>query len=151
MRQTILVLAIAAVIAPAAQAAEFKIAAIPEGNVVEFHVATVAVPSKLPNYCIVGAVISKVWQGEAYRAGQALMLDVPCAHNTLIPANAWNDGFTPVNVRTLQQSTHGIARLDDKGQLMWHSNGLQQYGMWGAVAGYRVLDVRMLPAKPTQS
>ncbi len=132
-------------LAPAAMAADGFSATAPDGNVVEFHVLTVSVPSKLPNHCTVTAMIAKVWQGTAYRAGQPVLLNVPCAEYGLVSANARDDGFTPVNARTLQQSQRGIARLDDRGELIWSHEGLRQYGLWGAVAGYRVLDTRMLP------
>ena len=150
MRHVLLATLLAAAFAPAAMAADFAAAPAQDGNkdgnVVEFRVLGVAVPSKLPNYCAVTALVGKVWEGTAYRTGQPVLLDVPCAEYGLIPANVRLDGFIPVNAKSLQQSQHGIARLDDKGALVWTYDGLRAYGPWGAVAGYRVLDARMLPA-----
>ncbi len=114
-------------------------------NVVEFDVLAVAAPPMLPGVCAVSGITSKVWEGEAYRFGQPLLLSVPCATYGLLPAKAPSDGIVPVNVRSLQQSRHGIARLTDDGKLLWQDGG-KNYGLWGQVAGYRVLDVRMLPA-----
>ena len=140
MRKAILALMSAATLAPAAQAAP-----VPDVNVVEFNLLAVTVPSKLPNYCTVSAVIRRVWEGTAYRPGQPIALNVPCAEYGLMSAKVWFDGFTPVNARTLQQSSHGMARIDDKGELIWQHANLRQYGPWGSVSGYRVLDVRMIP------
>ena len=106
-------------------------------------------PPALPGLCAVTGVTSRVWQGATYRAGQPLFLNVPCAEYGLIPANAHFDGITPVNVRSLQQSQHGIARLDDNGALLWQGGAGRNYGAWGQVAGYRVLDPRMLPVTPS--
>ncbi len=117
-----------------------------EGNVVEFEVMAVTVPARLPNYCAVSAMVTRVWSGKAWREGMPLALNVPCAEYGLVPAAAGQDGFMPVNARSLQQSRRGIARLDDRGELVWHHYGLRQYGSWGAVSGYRVLDTRMIPA-----
>jgi hypothetical protein len=135
--------------ASAAQAAPVSATGLPESNVVEFDVLAVAAPSALPGFCAVTAVAGKVWQGSAFRPGQPLFLSVPCAQYGLIPAHAVTDGPAPVQVRSLQQSRHGIARLSDSGELLWQDAGGRSYGPWGEVAGYRVLDVRMLPV--TQS
>ena len=116
-----------------------------DGNVVEFDVVAIAAPAPLPGFCAVTAVAGKIWQGTAFRPGQPLFLRVPCAEYGLVPANARMDGIVPVNVRSLEQSRHGIARLDDKGALIWQGAAGRNYGPWGEVAGYRVLDVRMLP------
>jgi hypothetical protein len=137
------------VFATVAQASEFKTAAQPDGNVVEFDVLAVAAPPALPGVCAVTGVAGKVWQGSAYRSGQPLLLSVPCAEYGLIPANTRLGGVMPVNVRSLQQSGHGIARLSDQGELLWQDSAHQTYGGWGQVAGYRVLDARMLPAMPS--
>jgi hypothetical protein len=138
------VFSIAALALPAQAADKFADAA--DGNVIEFRVLSVAVPAKLPSYCAVTAQVGKVWQGSAYRAGQPVVLQVPCAEYGLIPVNVRYDGIMPVNARSLAQSQRGIARLDDKGELVWSHDASREYGPWGAVAGYRVLDVRMLPA-----
>ena len=132
--------------ATAAQANDMK--AAPEGNdgnVVEFDVLAIAAPPSLPGFCAVTAVAGKVWQGTAFHSGEPLFLSVPCAEYGLVPATARMDGITPVQVRSLQQSRHGIARLDDKGALIWQGAAGRNYGPWGEVAGYRVLDARMLP------
>jgi hypothetical protein len=129
-----------------AGATEVHGAAAPGGNVVEFDVVAVAAPSSLPGLCAVSAVAGKVWQGSTYHPGQLLMLSVPCGEYGLIPANAHFNGLLPVNVHSLQQSSHGIARLSDTGALLWQDGGGRNYGVWGQVAGYRVLDARMLPA-----
>lgn len=119
---------------------------LPEGNVVEFDVLAIAAPASLPGFCAVTAVAGKVWQGTAFHPGQPLFLSVPCAQYGLIPAHAAiADGPVPVQVRSLQQSRHGIARLSDSGELLWQDAGGRNYGPWGEVAGYRVLDARMLP------
>jgi hypothetical protein len=131
--------------AAAVQASEVKTA----GNVVEFDVLAVAAPPSLPGLCAVTGIASRVWQGEAYRAGQPLFLNVPCAEYGLVPANVRMDGIVPVNVRSLQQSGHGIARLGDDGALLWQGGAGRGYGLWGQVAGYRVLDPRMLPVTPS--
>lgn len=145
MRPLIAALALTA-FATAVQAIEVKTA---DGNVVEFDVLAVAVPPALPGVCAVSAIAGKVWQGSAYRSGQPLFLSVPCAQYGLIPANARMGGIMPVNIRSLQQSGHGIARLSDQGELQWQDQTHQSYGGWGQVAGYRVLDARMLPATPS--
>jgi len=136
--------------AAAAQANDMK--AAPEGNegnVVEFDVLGVAAPPALPGLCAVTGMTSRVWQGENYRAGQPLFLNVPCAEYGLTLANARMDGIVPVNVHSLQQSRHGIARLDGNGALLWQGGAGRGYGPWGQVAGYRVLDPRMLPVTPS--
>jgi hypothetical protein len=148
MRILIATLLLAAT-AGAASAAEGKSAALPAGNVVEFDVLAVATPPSLPGFCAVTAVAGKVWQGTAFHSGQPLFLKVPCAEYGLMPANAVGDGPAPVQVRSLQQSRHGIARLSDDGALLWRDAGGRDYGPWGQVAGYRVLDARMVPV--TQS
>jgi hypothetical protein len=125
--------------------------ALPEGNVVEFDVLAVSVPARMPNYCAVSAMVVKVWSGNAWRAGMPLALNVPCAEYGLIPAANSNDGFTPVNARSLQQSRRGIARLSDNGELIWHTGVMRQYGPWGMVTGYRVLDARMIPVSARPS
>lgn len=139
-------ISIAALALPAQAAENFAAGSAQDGNVIEFQVLSVTVPAKLPSYCAVTAQVGKVWQGTGYRAGQPVVLHVPCAEYGLIPANVRDDGFIPVNARTLAQSQRGIARLDERGELVWNDASLRQYGPWGAVAGYRVLDVRMLPA-----
>lgn len=133
----------------AAGASEVRSAAAPGSNVVEFDVLAVAAPPSLPGLCAVSAVAGKVWQGRAYHAGQLLLLTVPCAEEGLIPANVRFNGLMPVNVHSLQRSSHGIARLSDAGTLLWQDGGRRNYGLWGQVAGYRVLDARMLPAMPS--
>lgn len=143
MRKAILAVMLSAALAPAALAADARA----EDNVIEFELLAVTVPAKLPNYCTVSAVVLRVWEGRAYRLGQPIALDVPCAEYGLMSAKTWFDGFTPVNARTLQQSNRGIARLDDKGELIWQHANLRQYGPWGAVWGYRVLDARMIPVQ----
>jgi hypothetical protein len=117
-----------------------------EGNVVEFDVLAVTVPSRLPNYCAVNAMVTRVWSGKAWREGMPLALNVPCAEYGLVPAAPGSDGFMPVNARSLQQSRQGIARLADNGEIMWHAGMMRPYGPWGTVFGYRVLDARMIPA-----
>lgn len=149
MRHSALALMFLAGFVPAVQAAPS--AAGEEGNVVEFQVVMASVPAQLPGTCKVTAIVERVWEGSAYRFGQPLVLEVPCAEYGLLSANVWADGLTPVNARTLQQSRRGIARLDDKGELIWQNFSLRQYGQWGAVAGYRVLDLRMLPVRPINS
>jgi hypothetical protein len=144
MRILIATLLLAAA-AGAASAAEGKSAALPAGNVVEFDVLAVATPPSLPGFCAVTAVAGKVWQGTAFHSGQPLFLKVPCAEYGLMPANAAADGPAPVQVRSLQQSRHGIARLSDDGALLWRDASGRDYGPWGQVAGYRVLDARMVP------
>jgi hypothetical protein len=144
MRNIAFAVIFAATLARAAQAAEFR---AEEGNVIEFEVLAVTVPSRLPNYCAVGAVVRHVWEGTAYRAGQPIAINVPCAEYGLMSAKASLDNFTPVNARTLQQSRQGIARLGENGELIWDHFNLRQYGQWGAVSGYRVLDARMLPVQ----
>ena len=118
-----------------------------EANVVEFEVMAVSVPSRLPNYCAVSAMVLKVWAGKAFREGLPLALNVPCAEYGLVPAAAAHDGFTPVNARSLQQSRRGIARLSDTGEILWNAGMMRPYGPWGTVFGYRVLDARMIPAE----
>jgi hypothetical protein len=144
MRILIVPLLLAAM-AGAASAAEGK-AAVPQGNVVEFDVLAVATPLSLPGFCAVTAVVGKVWQGTAFHSGQPLFLSVPCAQYGLMPAKAVGDGPLPVQVRSLQQSRHGIARLSDSGRLLWQNADGRDYGVWGQVAGYRVLDASMVPA-----
>jgi hypothetical protein len=150
MRRSVLAAFFATAFAACAQAAPVDLMSPQnEGNVVEFQVFAVTLPALLPGQCTVTAMVDRVWQGGAYHYGQPLLLSVPCAEYGLISANAWSDGFTPVNARTLEKSSHGIARISDKGELIWHHAGLRQYGQWGAVAGYRVLDLRMLPVHPS--
>jgi hypothetical protein len=133
--------------ATAAQAIDAKTAT--NSNVVEFDVIAIAAPPSLPGFCAVTGVTGKVWQGSTYRSGQPLFLSVPCAQYGLIPANVRTDGIMPVNIRSLEQSRHGIARLSDEGALLWQDVGRKTYGGWGQVAGYRVLDNRMLAAMPS--
>ncbi len=149
MRLLIAAAALAAVTATAAQAADSRVVIIPDGNVVEFDVLAVAAPPALPGLCAVTGIASRVWQGTAYRAGQPLLLSVPCAEYGLVPANVRLDGIVPVNVHSLEQSKHGIARLGDDGALLWQGGTGSSYGPWGQVAGYRVLDARMLPVMPS--
>lgn len=139
-------LSAAALVLPAQAAETLAAPSAQDGNVIEFRVLSVLVPDKLPSHCVVTAQVGKVWQGAAYRTGQPLALQVPCAEYGLIPVNVRTDGIMPVNARSLAQSQRGIARLDDHGELVWSHEGARAYGPWGAVAGYRVLDVRMLPA-----
>ena len=134
--------------AAAAQAAEPGTVTLGGANVVEFNVLAVATPPLLPGVCAVSGVTTQVWEGRAYRAGQPLLLSVPCASYGLIPAHVRPDGIVPVNVSSLRESRHGIARLSDQGALIWQDGG-KSYGLWGQVAGYRVLDPRMLPAMPS--
>ena len=148
MRILIAPLLLAATIGTAG-ASVIKPAALPGDNVVEFDVLAVATPPSLPGFCAVTAMAGKVWQGTAFHSGQPLFLRVPCAEYGLMPANAVGDGPLPVQVRSLQRSRHGIARLSDSGVLLWQDAGGRNYGAWGQVAGYRVLDASMLPV--TQS
>ena len=147
MRLLIAALALGAA-ATAAQAAEVNTVTLGGGNVVEFDVATIVEPPTLPGVCAVTGVARKVWEGTAYRAGQPLFLTVPCASYGLIPANVRMDGIVLVNVSSLRQSHHGVARLTDQGALIWHDGG-KSYGLLGQVAGYRVLDPRMLQVTPS--
>jgi len=150
MRRSVLAALFVSAFAASAQAATVDLMSPEnEGNVVEFQVFAVTVPALLPGQCTVTAMVDRVWQGDAYRYGQPLLLSVPCAEYGLISAKAWFDGFTPVNARTLEKSSHGIARITDKGQLIWQTGFTRQYGQWGMVAGYRVLDLRMLPVHPS--
>jgi hypothetical protein len=147
MRHLLALLLLAAT-AGTAGAAEVSTIILGGGNVVEFDVTAVVTPPSLPGLCAVTGVATRVWEGSAYRRGQPLFLTVPCASYGLIPANVRLGGIVPVNVGSLRQSHHGIARLGDDGALIWQDGG-KSYGLWGQVAGYRVLDPRMLPVMPS--
>jgi hypothetical protein len=147
MRYLIAAIALVTAAATVAQASEIKNTGL--GNVVEFDVIQVAAPPALPGVCAVAGVTTRVWQGSVYHGGQPLLLSVPCAEYGLVNTNVRFDGVQPVNVHSLQQSQHGIARLSDQGELLWQDEGHKNYGAWGQVAGYRVLDARMLPAMPS--
>jgi len=119
-------------------------------NVVLVAVNKVDVPSRLPGLCRLNASISQVWQGKAFRAGQNLVLSVPCSagNSFRTPANLiQGQGAHPFAVDVLLKSKQGLARIDDAGALIWQPSG-RSYGPWGIADGYRVLDGALLPAVP---
>jgi hypothetical protein len=120
-------------------------------NVVLIAVGKVGLPAKLPGLCDVGGTVSQVWEGKAFRAGQAISLKVPCSGGAsyLTPAvailGAQSAHFVAADV--LEKSKLGFARIDDSGKLIWQGSE-RSYGPWGAVAGYRVMDGAAVPAMP---
>jgi len=119
-------------------------------NVVLIATNKVDPPSKLPGLCGVKGTISQVWEGKTFHAGQTLTLKVPCSagNSYMTPANA-RPGQSAyfVSVDVLRKSKQALARIDDAGNLIWHSSG-RTYGPWGVADGYRVLDGALLPAVP---
>jgi hypothetical protein len=118
-------------------------------NVVLVDVSKVDPPSKLPGLCRVKGTVRQVWEGKAFHAGQMLILNVPCSggNSYMTPANTSSDGVYMVAVDVLKKSKQALARIDDAGNLIWHSSG-RTYGPWGMAEGYRVLDGALLPALP---
>ena len=122
-------------------------------NVVLVAVNKVDLPSKLPGLCRLNGVISQVWDGKAFHAGQALVLSVPCSagNSFATPANLFpGQGAHFFAVDVLLKSRQGLARIDDAGNLIWQPSG-RFYGPWGVADGYRVLDGALLPAVPDRS
>lgn len=122
-------------------------------NVVLVAVNKVDVPSRLPGLCHLNASISQVWKGKAFRAGQTLVLGVPCSagNSFRTPANLiQGQGAHLFAVDVLLKSKQGLARIDDVGNLIWQPSG-RSYGPWGVADGYRVLDGVLLPAVPARS
>ena len=118
-------------------------------NVVLIDVSKVNAPHSLPGLCRVNSTIRQVWQGKTFHAGQRLKLSVPCSggNSYMTPANTSSDGGYLVAVDVLRKSKQALARIDDAGNLIWHSSG-RIYGPWGMAEGYRVLDGALLPAVP---
>jgi hypothetical protein len=119
-------------------------------NVVLIAASKVDLPSKLPGLCRVNGTISQVWEGKTFHAGQTLIIHVPCSggNSYMTPANARPDQSAYfVSVDVLRKSKQALARIDDAGNLIWHSSG-RTYGPWGVADGYRVLDGALLPAVP---
>ena len=121
-----------------------------EGNVVSLRVAAVTAPDLLPGACEVGGVVTKVWTGQAFRAGQRIVLHVPCGQQFRLMHAAANYAEPVVlqDVNLLKRSRMGIARLDDNGELMWRSLPAI-YADFGMLSGYRILDATTLPVSPT--
>ena len=119
-------------------------------NAVLLSVTKVTVPEKLPGDCDVIGTVSRVFQGSAFHAGQAISIKVPCNSGAprLTPAVAVISG--PDNVHyiaapILKQSKQGFARLDDSGALIWRPSS-RSFGHYGAAWGYRVVDGLEMPA-----
>ena len=91
-------------------------------NVVLLATSKVDLPSKLPGLCRVNSTIGQVWQGRTFRAGQRLILSVPCSggNSYMTPANTSSDGVYMVSVDVLKKSKQALARIDDAGNLIWH-------------------------------
>jgi hypothetical protein len=128
-------------IAPAAAAGD---------NVVLTAVNKVDLPPSLPGLCRLKSSITQVWEGKAFRAGQALVISVPCSagNSFRTPANLiQGQGVHLFAVDVLLKSKQGLARIDDAGTLIWQPSG-RSYGPWGVADGYRVLDGALVPAAP---
>jgi hypothetical protein len=84
-------------------------------------------------------------------AGQAISLKVPCRGNdaALIPAVATDApaGARFISADILKKSHQGLARIDDKGGLIWDYNQ-HSFGPWGLAGGYRVMDGIVVPTFP---
>jgi hypothetical protein len=122
-------------------------------NVVLIAVNKVRLPPSLPGLCRLNASVTQVWEGKAFRAGQALVISVPCSagNSFRTPANlVRGQSAHLIAVDVLLKSRQGLARIDDAGNLIWESSG-RTYGPWGAADGYRVLDGALLPADPLKS
>jgi len=122
-------------------------------NVVLIAASKVDLPSKLPGLCRVKGTVSQVWEGKTFHAGQTLTIKVPCSggNSYMTPANARPDQSAFfVSVDVLRKSKQALARIDDAGNLIWHSSG-RTYGPWGVADGYRVLDGALLPAVPERA
>ena len=120
-------------------------------NVLLLDVAKVTVPDKLPGECDVNGSVNRVYQGTAYRAGQAIALKVPCSSGEpkLSPAVAVITGgenvyYVPAPI--LKNSHQGLARLDDDGKLIWSATS-NVYGGWGIAYGYKVVGGTAMPAR----
>jgi hypothetical protein len=125
-------------------------ASIAGDNVVLIAVSKVRVPHSLPGLCRVSSTVSQVWEGKTFHPGQALTLNVPCSagnsYMTPARASAGQSAYL-VSVDVLRKSKQALARINDAGNLIWHSSG-RSYGPWGVADGYRVLDGALLPAAP---
>ncbi len=114
-------------------------------NVVLVTVAKVSVPGKLPGMCQINGTVGEVWQGKAFRKGQAISLPVPCGSHPqpLRPPGADAQLADP---QVLAKSKQGVVHLDDAGGLIWQETA-RAYGGVGRVSGYRVFDGALLPLK----
>ena len=122
-------------------------------NVVLVAVNKVGLPQSLPGLCRLNASVTQVWEGKAFRAGQAVVIHVPCSagNSFRTPANlVHGQSAQLISVDVLLKSRQGLARIDDAGNLLWQSSG-RTYGPWGVADGYRVLDGALLPADPLKS
>jgi len=110
-------------------------------NAVIIGVTKVSLPDSLPGLCQVNGVISDVLEGNAFRNGQPISLQVPCGTyanpRPLLPAV---EGHSPrlLDPNVLRGVKLGGAHLDDAGKLIWAPT--QPYGHWGAVWGFRVFE-----------
>lgn len=114
-------------------------------NVVVLAVAKVSVPGTLPGLCQINGTVDEVWQGKAFRKGQAISLPVPCGSHAqpLRPPGADAQLADP---QVLLKSKQGVAHLNDAGGLIWRETA-RAYRDVGRVSGYRVFDGAMLPLR----
>ena len=125
--------------------AGFAMAQDARENVVVIAVTKASVPAKLPGLCQINGTVSEVWEGKAFRKGQAISLPVPCGSHAqpLRPPGADAQLADP---QVVMKSRQGIAHLDDAGALVWRQTA-RAYGGVGKLSGYRVYDGAMLPLR----
>jgi hypothetical protein len=123
----------------------FAVADDARENVVVIAVTKASVPGKLPGLCQINGTVGEVWEGKAFRKGQAISLPVPCGSHAqpLRPPGANAQLADP---QVLLKSKQAIAHLDDAGALVWRETA-RAFGGVGRVSGYRVFDGAMLPLR----
>ncbi|HEX2761413.1 MAG TPA: hypothetical protein VHM27_12900 [Rhizomicrobium sp.] len=117
-----------------------------DANVVVIDVTKVQVAQNLPGLCRVEGVISKIWEGRKFRAGESLTLKVPCGVDLRLQQRPAEIARL-IDPDVLKRSKAGIAFLDGNGEFIWQESA-RLYGGFGRVAGYRVYDGVALPIQP---
>jgi hypothetical protein len=133
-------------------------------NAVVIAVSAVRVPEDLPGKCQVSGVIRDVREGDTFRPGQSISLNVPCRKTSgvLEPLTAPILRDQGVNAEILARSKLGFARIDSAGRLLWRPEiqpwrvnpdtppmlnrpSIQARGLVGGDMGYVVLDGVNMP------
>ena len=149
---------VAGLFAPAA----FALAATPSpgDNVIVLKVSDVQIPPSLQGQCHVAGLVREVWLGAAYKVGQSINLDVPCAvHKPVLEQGpaiksppSIQGGAGPVaqpptgsvDTVVLQQSVTAVVHLNDDGAINWAPTS-RPYFRGATVSGYLALSEGALP------
>jgi hypothetical protein len=92
----------------------------------------------------VTGVVQAVWQGDAYRTGAAITLNVPCNRTPQLQRGDKYDSTSgAVDARVVMQAASACVHIRRNGELYW-SMGAERKGPCAGTTGYTPLDTPAL-------